>query len=207
ALIDAVDQRGRCCLAMSGGTSPFRMFEELAKMELPWEAVHLFQVDERATRDDSPDRNFTGLRDHLLAYAAIPSVNLHPMPVGMPSLDEAAARYTETLETFCGDPPELDVVHLGIGTDGHVASLFPGTPELDERERLVVSTGEHAGFRRLSLTFPVINAAHDLMMLVVGAEKAEALAAMVAGDDVPASRLDTARLHVFATDEAAASIG
>lgn len=198
----AVETAGVATLAVSGGSTPPRMFEELAKSEVPWHAVHLFQVDERLAPDGHPDRNVTGLREHLLAHVDLPVANFHPMPVGLPNLLDAAERYARTLRAVCGVPPVLDVVHLGLGEDGHVASLVPGDAALDSDDA-VAPTGEYGGWIRLTLTVPVLRAARHLCWLVTGAAKRAALAGLLAGEDMPAARMARDDAVVFADEEAA----
>lgn len=200
----AVTTRGTCALAVSGGTTPVRLFEELAKLDVPWSAVHVFQVDERLAPDGHPDRNVTVLRDHLLSHVALPATNLHPMPVGMPSLDAAAARYQRVLEEVCGSPAGLDAVHLGLGRDGHTASLFPGDPATDVTDADVAPTGEHEGRQRLTLTVPALQRARARVWLVTGDDKAPALEALVRGDGGPVARLGGEGAVAF-VDSAAAS--
>lgn len=201
----AVQQRGSCALALSGGATPVPMFEHLAKADLAWDSMHLFQVDERAAPDASPDRNWTTLRQHLLNSIRIPPANLHLMPVGLPSLKEAAERYAASLRAVCGDPPVLDVVHLGLGPDGHTASLFDADPALDVVDADVAATGQAAGWERLTLTVPALRRSRMLVWLVVGAEKATALRQFVDGADIPAARVARDDAVVYA-DRAAASL-
>lgn len=187
-LDQAVAARDIGTVALSGGATPRRMFEELAKADLPWPAIHVFQVDERLTREGHPDRNVTLLREHLLAHVHLPVGNFHPMPVGTPSLLEAAERYQRVLEAVCGRPATLDVVHLGLGVDGHTASLVPGEEALDVDDADVAPTGEYGGYRRLTLTAPAIRRARHQVWLVAGADKAEAVAGLMAGNrELPAS--------------------
>jgi 6-phosphogluconolactonase len=202
----AVQQRGRCAIAVSGGGTPAPMFDHLAKAKLPWEAVHLFQVDERVAPDASEDRNVTLLRRHLLSSATLPAANLHLMPVGLLSLQEAANRYTASLRAVCGDPPVLDVVHLGIGADGHTASLFPGDPGLDVADADVVATAQQAGWERLTLTVPALRRARTMLWLIAGAEKATALRDLMERADIPAARVARDDTVIYADRAAAALI-
>lgn len=201
----AAHQRARCAVALSGGATPEPMFDHLAKADLPWQIVDLFQVDERAAPDASPDRNYTTIREHLLAPVDVPVANLHPMPVGLPSLAEGAARYTAVLRSVCGDPPVLDVVHLGLGADGHTASLFPGDPAVDVEDADVVATGRKVGWERLTLTVPVLRRARTILWLVTGVEKAPALRRLFEGAGIPAARLGRDDAVVYA-DQAAATL-
>lgn len=198
----AVSERGAATVAFSGGRTPARMLEELAKTDLEWGRVHVFQVDERVVREHDPARNLALLREHLLPGIDLPASNLHPMPVGVPNLDDAAERYERVLRDVCGRPPEVDVVHLGLGDDGHTASLVPEDPVIDETEQDVAAVGPYAGHRRLTLTVPALRRAGHQAWLVTGASKAAALEALRAGRGV-AARAVTERARVFA-DEAAA---
>jgi 6-phosphogluconolactonase len=199
----AVEARGVCTLAFSGGRSPEAIFIALAREPLPWESVHIFQVDERAAPDDSKDRNWTGLKASLLEKIAIPAGNLHPMPVTVPRLEEAARQYVLELNAVCGQPPILDVVHLGLGSDGHTASLVPGDPVLNEEAADVAPTQVYQGNRRLTLTFPCLRRARQLLWFATGAGKAEMLQRLEQGDpDIPAGRLGHACNLIF-TDRAA----
>jgi 6-phosphogluconolactonase len=203
-MASVVRQRGRCTLAVSGGATPAPMFDQLAKADLAWDAVHLFQVDERAAPDASPDRNMTIIRRHLLSSVRIPAANLHLMPVGLLNLQEAADRYAAALQAICGEPPTLDVVQLGIGPDGHTASLFQGDPALHIDEADVAPTGQRAGWERLTLTVPALRRARTMVWLVAGADKADALHDLMEGADIPATRVARDDALIYA-DRAAAS--
>jgi 6-phosphogluconolactonase len=174
------------------------MFDALVDEDVPWPALHLYQVDERVAPFGHPDRNLAGLVTHLLARALVPSQQVHPMPVGMADLARGAARYAAAL------PDVLDVVHLGIGEDGHTASLPPGDPVVDVTDRAVALSRPYQGRVRMTLTLPVLNRARDVLWLVTGAAKRDALAGMLAGDpSLPASRVRSDGAVVFA-DRAAA---
>jgi 6-phosphogluconolactonase len=196
AAADAIAARGSFSLALSGGRTPRRMLELLDRDALAGDAVSIFQVDERVAPDDDPDRNLTHIRA-ALADGALD--RLHPMPVLDPDLDAAAARYEAEL------PPALDLVHLGLGADGHTASLVPGDPVLEVRDRLVASTArEYQGRRRMTLTYTALDAAGRVLWLVTGEDKREALAGLVAGDrSIPAGRVDASKALVVC-DAAAA---
>ena len=120
-------------MAVSGGRTPWEMLRALAGEEVPWKAVHVFQVDERVAPAGDPDRNLTHLRESLLEHAPLPAEQIHAMPVEEPDLEGAAARYAQTLRQIAGSPPVLDLAHLGLGPDGHTASLVPGDPVLNVR--------------------------------------------------------------------------
>jgi 6-phosphogluconolactonase len=193
---EAIAARGSFALAASGGTDPWEMYRQLAKCEIEWEQVELFQVDERVVPDGDPDRNLTHLLESLPEVARD---RVRPMPVTDEDLEGAAARYAQQL------PGSLDLVHLGLGPDGHTASLVPGDPVLEVRDRRVALTeGEYQGHRRMTLTYPAIDDARQVLWLVTGAEKREALAKLLAGDpSIPAGRVANENIVVVA-DEAAA---
>ncbi len=190
----AIDANGGFSLAVSGGHAPWRMFELLGTHELDWDAIDIFQVDERIAPAGDPDRNLTHLLESLPAAGV---ARLRPMPVNDPDLDAAAAGYAEQL------PTELDLVHLGLGPDGHTASLIPGDPVLDVDDRLVALTGEYQGRRRMTLTYPAIEAARSVLWLVTGADKPEGLAKLRAGDpSIPAGRVRAREATLVASAEA-----
>lgn len=201
AIRDAVAARGRALVAVSGGSTPLPMWRALAELDLPWMQTHLFQVDERVAPGGDAARNWSGLSETLLD--AVP-VAAHPMPVEAPDLDEAAARYAEALASLAGTPPVLDLVHLGLGADGHTASLVPGDAVLRVSDRDVAVTQPYQGHRRMTLTFPMLGRARRILFVVAGADKREALAKLLAGDaSIPAGRVRAASMHVV-SDRAAA---
>ena len=173
----AVRLRGVCRVAVSGGGTPALMFDDLAEMDLPWSAVHVFQVDERVAPDGDPDRNAGQLAAHLTDRVPIRRANVHLMPVTAKSLTRAAASYADKL----GDAP-LDIVHLGIGDDGHTASWPPGDPVVDAPGRVAVC-GLFNGRVRMTMTPAVVNGARSRMLLVVGEAKAAPLAGWVLGGE------------------------
>lgn len=186
----SVATRGRCLMALSGGTEPWAAFGALAAMPLPWHAVHVLQVDERAAPAGHHERNWTHLEQTLLSRVAIPQAHCHPMPVEEESLERGAQRYAETLARLAGTPAVLDLVHLGLGDDGHTASLVPGDPVLDLASADVGVTAPYRGWRRMTLTFPAINRARFILWLVGGRNKAQALSQLLAGDrGIPAGRV------------------
>ena len=206
AAAEGTRRRGRSLLAFSGGSTPAAMLGELGALPLDWSTVHVLQVDERVAPDGHPDRNWTMVRERLLAAVDVPASQQHPMPVTEDDLVAAAARYARVLTTVAGVPPAIDVVHLGVGGDGHTASLVPGDPVLDLRQQWVGVTGAYQGRRRMTLTYPAINAARLLVWQVAGADKADALRAALQGSGVPASRVRRERVHVVATSDAAAGL-
>jgi 6-phosphogluconolactonase len=204
----AVASRGRFILAVSGGHTPWIMLRALADAQLPWGAVHVVQVDERVVSPADPDRNLAHLRESLLDHAPLPSDHLHAMPVDAPDLDRAVEQYAQTLRGVAGAPPVLDLVHLGLGADGHTASLVPGDPVLDITEADVAMSGPYQGRRRMTLTFPIINRSRRTLWLVTGGEKAGALLRLRDGDpSIPASHVRQDRALVIADRAAAAGLG
>lgn len=201
---DSVAARGRFVFAVSGGRTPWAMLAQLALLDVPWPAVQLLQVDERVAPDGDADRNLTHLRTSLLDHVPLPPSQVHPMPVGSPDLEVAAREYAATLEGIAGRPPVLDLVHLGLGPDGHTASLVPGDASLGVTDRSVATAGPYQGRRRLTLTYPAIDAAREVMFVVTGAEKAPMLARLVARDPgIPAGRVRAAAIRVLADRDAA----
>jgi 6-phosphogluconolactonase len=201
---DAVAARGRFTLAVSGGRAPWQMLSVLAEMPLDWSKFHVLQVDERVAPAGNPIRNLTHLRETLLERAPIPAENVHPMPVEAPDLEAAAGQYAQTLATVAGSPPVIDLVHLGLGPDGHTASLVPGDAALEVFDRTVAVSGEYQGRRRTTLTYPALNAARAILWLVTGADKADALARLLSSDpSIPAGRVDQSRAMLVAERAAA----
>lgn len=190
----AVSGHGRFTFAVSGGHTPWAMFAELANEDVPWADVELFQVDERVAPDGDPDRNLTHLRDSIGDAPA----RVHPMPVNEPDLDKAAGGYA------AGLPDRFDLVHLGLGPDGHTASLVPGDPVLEVTDELVAVTQPYQGHRRMTLTYPGLRRADQLLWLITGGDKRDPLAKLLVGDEsIPAGRVQAARSLVLA-DAAAA---
>lgn len=185
----AIAQRGTFLLALSGGRGPESFFREVARRPLAWEHVTVFQVDERVAPPGHEDRNL-----ELLRRAFAPVLDrlaaLHPMPVEDDDLDAAADRYGELLSGSAGRPPVLDLVHLGIGADGHTASLVPGRPELGIADRPVAVTDEYQGRRRMTLTFPVLDGARQRLWHVTDPAKADVVGRLLRQDpDIPAGRV------------------
>jgi 6-phosphogluconolactonase len=186
----AVAARGRFVMAASGGHTPWVMLRALAEEDVPWASVHIFQVDERVAPEGHADRNLTHLRESLLEHAPLPAGQIYPMPVEMPDLQTAAAKYAAELQRIAGTPPVLDLVHLGLGPDGHTASLVPGDPVLTVTDRDVAVTGVYQGRNRLTLTYPVINRARFILFLVTGSEKVPMFKRLQAADpSIPAGRV------------------
>jgi 6-phosphogluconolactonase len=199
----AVAARGRFAFAVSGGRTPWRMLRELAGMALPWDALHVFQVDERVAPAGDPDRNLTHLAESLLSRVSLPPGNVHPMPVEREDLQGAASAYARELQATTGGI--LDAVHLGLGPDGHTASLVPGDPVLAVRDADVGVTARYAGRRRMTLTYPALDRARKVLWVVTGAEKALVLPRLAAGDPtIPAGRVRADRAVALADAAAAA---
>jgi len=196
---EAVAARGRCTLALAGGNTPRRTYELLTEPPLrdavPWDALHLFWGDERCVPPDHPDCNYRMAREALIDRAPIPAANVHRVRTEEGSAAAVAAYYERELRTFFAleveDVPRFDLILLGMGPDGHTASLFPGSPALEETQRLVVPNSiDYMPHERVTFTFPVLNAARTIAFLITGRDKAESLARALNGDPaVPAGRI------------------
>jgi 6-phosphogluconolactonase len=185
----SIATRGRFVMAGSGGRAPWIMLEALAKEDLPWQNVIFVQVDERIAPAGDPDRNLTHLRESLRGAPLNPQ-QIYAMPVEAPDPSVAASQYSMTLEGIAGAPIVLDLVHLGLGPDGHTASLIPGDPVLQVADRDVALTGVYQGRKRMTLTYPVINRARRILWLVTGSDKVTALGQLRSGDtSIPAGRI------------------
>ena len=203
----AVAARGRFIVAVSGGRTPWQMFRALANEEVPWKNVHVVQVDDRVAPAGDPDRNFTHLHENLLSYAPLPSKQIYVMPVESPDLDVAAKLYAKTLRDIAGTPPVLDLAHLGLGPDGHTASLVPGDPVLDISDADVAATGIYRKRRRLTLTYPLINRSRCVLWVVTGREKADMIVRLLNGDvTIPAGRIRSDNALIIADNEAASKL-
>ncbi len=200
----AASARGVFTLAVSGGSTPWLMLRALAREDAPWKCVHVFQVDERVAPEGDADRNLTRLRE-TLADAPLPAAQLHAMPVEQPDLEASARAYAQALAAVAGRPPVLDLVHLGLGPDGHTASLVPGDPVLEVSDADVALTaGAYQGRRRMTLTYPALGRARRILWLVTGAAKVPMLERLLAGDaSIPGGRVRRDRALVLA-DRAAA---
>ena len=203
----AVDQHGRFVLALSGGETPRAMLQQLATQEMPWAGLRVAQVDERVAPAGHADRNLTLLQENLLVQGQLLSQQIYPMPVETHDLEMAARSYAEVLEHLGGAPPVLDLVHLGLGADGHAASLVPGDPVLHVMDADVALTHSYQGRRRMTLTYPIISRARCILWLVTGTAKAEMLARLCNDDTtIPAGRINRERAVVFADQAAAARL-
>ncbi len=200
----AIAGRNRFTLAVSGGHTPWIMLRALANEDIPWAGMHLFQVDERVAPEGDPDRNLTHLRESLLQHAPLRPEQIHAMPVESADLESAATQYAMTLNEIAGSPAVLDLVHLGLGPDGHTASLVPGDPVLDVTGADVAITGAYQGRRRMTLTYPALNRARRVLWVVTGSEKTEMLQRLLDGDvAIPAGRVHQEQALLLA-DRAAA---
>jgi 6-phosphogluconolactonase len=197
---EAAGERGRFTFAISGGRSPWAMLAILGDLEaMPWEQTELFQVDERVAAPGDPDRNLTHM---VLGLSMAHQSTLRPMPVTQRDLDAAAREYEAML------PERFDLVHLGLGPDGHTASLVPGDPALHVTNADVATSRPYQGRRRMTLTFPIINRSRRILWLVTGGEKAEALVRLRDGDrSIPASRVRRDRALILADRAAAERLG
>ena len=202
---DAVVARDRFVFAVSGGHTPWMMLRALADEPVPWPELHLVQVDERVAPAGDPDRNLTHLRESLLTRVPLRPEQVHAMPVEASDLESAAEGYAQLLREVAGSPPVLDLVHLGLGPDGHTASLVPDDPVLGVTDTDVALTGVYQGRRRMTLTYAIINRARRILWLVTGGDKAGPLVRLCAADpSIPAGRVRQDQGLVLA-DRAAAS--
>jgi 6-phosphogluconolactonase len=205
---DAVVERGCFLMAVSGGHTPWQMLRALASEKVPWEQVQVFQVDERVAPPGNPDRNLTHLRESLLTRVPLRPEQLHAMPVEATDLKAAASSYARTLQEFAGSPPVLDLVHLGLGPDGHTASLVPGDAVLDVTDTDVALTGAYQGRCRMTLTYPVINRARQILWVITGSDKVGPFARLRDADRaIPAGRVRQDQAVVLADRAAAGSTG
>lgn len=177
-LQQGIAQRGQATLALSGGSTPRPLYERLAQADLAWSQIQVFWGDERFVPPDHPDSNYRMARQAWLDHVPLPSQNIHPMPTVGFDPETAAAHYAQTLQTAFGTAPgvwpQFDVMLLGMGDDGHTASLFPGTAALDVRDRLV-TVGEKSGEPRITLTYPVLQQSRLILFMAAGASKQAAL--------------------------------
>jgi 6-phosphogluconolactonase len=204
----AIAARNRFILAVSGGHTPWIMLRALAGEEVPWKDVHVVQVDERVAPAGHPDRNLTHLRESLLQHSPLSPEQIYAMPVEEKDLAAAAVRYALTLRKIAGSPPVLDLALLGLGFDGHTASLVSGDPALDVIDAEVAMTGAYQGRRRMTLTYPILNRSRRVVWLITGKEKGGMLKRLVDGDvSIPAGRIRREQALVFADRPAAGELG
>ncbi|HUG41846.1 MAG TPA: 6-phosphogluconolactonase [Longimicrobiales bacterium] len=205
-LRSSVAARGRVTVAFSGGSTAGPLLQALADADVPWSAVHVLQVDERVAPEGHPDRNLTTLRRRFIDCVPLPPDQLHAMPVDASDLDAAADRYAGTLQDLAGRPPRLDFIHLGLGTDGHTASLLPGSPLLSTGAPVGV-TAAYRGRRRMTLTLPVLSDARHVLWFVRGADKAAMVRRLVDGDPtIPAGKVEPSRALLLLDPPAATAL-
>jgi len=203
----AVAARGRFTFAVSGGHTPWIMLRDLANEDVPWAGIHIFQVDERVAPEGDPDRNLTHLRESFLQHAPLRPEQIHAMPVESADLEAAAKQYAVVLSNVAGTPPVLDLVHLGMGPDGHTASLVPKDAVLDVTNADVALTGVYQGRKRMTLTYPALDRARRVLWVVTGAEKTEMLQRLLDGDvSIPSGRVRREQAVVLADQAAAAHV-
>ncbi len=197
---EAVSGRGRCLIALSGGHTPERAYQIWSteyREKMPWAKTHFFWGDERFVGADDPTSNYHMARETLFKNAPVPPENIHPIPTSFSQPDEAAREYEAVLRTFIAESgPSFDVMFLGLGVEGHTASLFPGSPALAEEKRWVVGVRAPAEPPvRISLTFPVLRRARATYFLVAGADKQGIVATLRRGPSSETQRLPVAMLR------------
>ncbi|MEI8294121.1 MAG: 6-phosphogluconolactonase [bacterium] len=203
----AVSARGRFVMAVSGGRTPWQMLRALANEDVPWAGVHVIQVDERIAPAGDAERNLTHLRESLLSHAPIPENQIHAMPVEASDLAQACHDYTTLLNSLCGNPAVIDLVHLGLGPDGHTASLIPGDPVCEVQDAEVALTGVYQNRNRMTLTYPILNRSRHILWVVTGGEKAPMLPRLLAADaGIPAGSITQTHATLLADAPAAAEL-
>ena len=210
-------EAGRLAVALSGGSTPKRLYELLASPEyaerIPWPRVHWFWSDERFVPPDDPRSNFHMFKTTVLSHVPVPTTNIHPIPTVGLTPKEAANAYATELRKFHGDSvlrddaPLFDVVLLGLGDDGHTASLFPGAIALEERSTWVAAVRSPQSEPRITLTYPALESCRHCLFLVAGPAKKGALTAVLRGEDVPATRLEPRGQCAWLVDQSAAPNG
>lgn len=204
ACVDAVASRGTATVALSGGETPWLMLRELCHFDLPWRQIFVAQVDERVAPRGDPSRNLARMERILVTEGPLPAAHLLPMPVEDADPALAAANYQRALEARAGAPLVLDLVQLGLGADGHTASLVPGDAALVVLDRDTAVTGEYRGHRRMTLTLPAINRARRRLWLVTGMQKRARLAELLAATGTaPALSVRRDDVLVVADEDAA----
>ncbi|MFW2383253.1 MAG: 6-phosphogluconolactonase [Acidimicrobiales bacterium] len=194
----ALRKRPRATLAVSGGRSPRAYFQELSTRNVPWDRITILQVDEREVPEGSPERNLT---DQIESFGDLDAHWL-PLPVSAADDPRALKAFVEDLTNDAGDPPVIDVIHLGLGDDGHTASLVPGDPVLEERHHVIARTALYNGTHRLTLTEPVLSRAGLILWLVSGPNKGEAVQRLLARDpSIPGTMVNAERQVLVATPD------
>jgi 6-phosphogluconolactonase len=184
------------------------MLRDLADEEVPWKNIYIVQVDERIAPAGDPDRNLTHLHGSLLSHAPLPPEQIYAMPVEANDLEAAAASYAKTLQQIAGSPPVLDLAHLGLGPDGHTASLIPNDPVLNVTDRDVALTGVYQKRRRMTLTYPMLNRSRKILWVATGAEKVGMIVRLRDGDvTIPAGRIRQDNALLLADRAAAEKLG
>ena len=202
---ESIASRGIFTMAVSGGHTPWIMLRRLAAAHIPWRAVHIFQVDERVAPTGHTDRNLTHIFESLLPHSRLHADQIYAMPVDSPALEAAASFYAATLRKVAGEVPVIDLVHLGLGTDGHTASLVPEDPVLDIDYADVALSGPYQWRRRMTMTYPILNRARRVLWVVTGGKKASVVNRLLNGDrGIPAGRVSSDRALLL-TDSAAAA--
>ena len=204
----SVEARGRFVFAVSGGRTPWKMLALLAEQDVPWPNVYVVQVDERVAPTGHADRNLTHLEESLLSRSPLPPGHVLAMPVEDENLEAGVAAYAEALESVAGRPATLDLIHLGLGPDGHTASLVPGDRVLDVTDADVALCGVYQGRRRMTLTYPLLSRARRILWLATGESKREMLLRLLEADTgIPAGRVRAGGALIFADRAAAAVVG
>lgn len=203
----AIQKRNCFLMAVSGGKTPWIMLRHLAEESIDWSKVHIFQVDERIAPAGSPDRNWTHLQESLLLNEATKAVHLYPMPVNATNLEAGAEQYARQLEAFRGAPVMFDLIHLGLGADGHTASLLPGDDALNVIDQDIAITGIYQGHHRMTLTYPLINRSRKILWIITGKEKQKALQQLLNRDkSIPAGSISQTSAEVMADLDAGAAV-
>jgi 6-phosphogluconolactonase len=200
----SVALRGCFFIAVSGGRTPWKMLRALEVEDVPWKGIQIFQVDERIAPEGHSDRNKTQLYESLIGHTPLLQEQIHTMPVMKKHSEKAATHYARTISEIVGSPAIFDLIHLGLGSDGHTASLIPGEPVLDITDRDVAPTGIYQGRNRLTLTYPIINRARKILWLITGSDKSAMLRFLLDGDiSIPAGRVSQESAMVLADKNAA----
>lgn len=198
---ERIQQSGQFSFAVSGGSTPWIMLRQLAISNLDWGKVALFQTDERIVPAGDPQRNLVQIKQQLLDHSALKQDQIFAMPVEQTDLESAARDYSQELHKRCGNPPILDLIHLGLGEDGHTASLLPGDSALTSHETIAISN-EYQGLRRMTMTYSVINAARHRLWIVTGAKKRAMLERLYHGDrSIPAGRVERDNAIILADED------
>lgn len=202
-----IARKGFFTMAISGGRTPWAMIKELAQEDLPWEKVFLFQVDERIVPDAHPERNLTQLFKAIEGSRLVLRLNIFPMRVNAEDLDEACAEYESHINRMT-ENGKLDLIHLGIGPDGHTASLIPDDSVLEVSEKgVAITESEYQGRRRMTLTYPLINQAEKILWVITGQEKAEMLNRLLHKDpSIPAGKINQHHAIVLTEESASTKI-